>query len=41
MILEVLEPLLDSENLLFKTYDIRAVAGTRFATIALFDQRNQ
>jgi hypothetical protein len=40
MIPKLLEPLLGSENLLFKTYDVRAVAGTRFSTIALFDRRD-
>ena len=41
MILKLLESLLGSENLLFETYDVGAMAGTRFATVALFDQRNQ
>jgi hypothetical protein len=41
MIPKLLEPLLGSENFLFKTYDVRAVAGTRFSTTALFDRRDQ
>jgi hypothetical protein len=41
MILELPESLLGSENLLFKSYDIRAEAGIRFAVVALFDQREQ
>jgi hypothetical protein len=41
MILKLPEPLLGSENLLFKAYDIRAVSRILFAAVALLNQRYQ